>query len=1054
MKKVFCITIILLKCIFLNQLFANDYLFDSTYAFNGNIKSIYSHNGVNYIGGNFTKISYVSGYGTTVSTLDGTFSNNMPKINGRVNVAIPDGNGGFYIGGEFSKISNYERLGLAHIDANGQLTSFAPKVNMGFYPFVNDIILYSNKLYVAGSFEGINNTERKYLACLDLNGNLTSWNPIVNDEVFTLSAYNNNIYFGGNFTSVNGIARYFGASVSVNGSINDWNPQANNIINTIKTYKGKIYLGGSFTKIQNTTANRFAIMYPDGSLENLSLSFNNAVDAINFYQEKVYVGGRFTKVNNTYRNYLVALDTNGSISNWNPNPNAKVSVVDCDSNGVYIGGSFSLVANQVRSSFAYISHSGNLTNWNPNANSTGLTIAQSNSNVFIGGIFNGLGGFDRNYLVAIDTLGQILDWNPNPNNEIYSIFGDSSSVFISGSFSKVGNINISKFATINGITGELTDFRPTINGYTYSMLFFKDRIILAGSFSKINNQNRYNIAAFDRNGNLLDFAPEFNSSIFAMDNDGANIYVGGFFTQINGQDRNMIACIDTAGNLAAFNPIVDNAIISLKYLKDKIYIGGWFNNVMGSPRSKFAVINKNGTLSPLAPNPNNTIWSILTFTKPFDVVYLGGDFSTIFNQPLKNLVAIDANGGLIPWYPNPDKTVYTLSSSGSQVYAGGLFSAIDNTLSPNFAILHTYYISPGQPTLISPIDNSTKVQVLSRFDWTATEYTSSYRVQFSTNTTFTNLVLDTIIPINYLAFDNIKLLYNTKHYWRVRSLNSEGQSAWSTAWAFTTRIAPPLAPILLTPLNSTIDIAYGQLFSWDASATTAESFQIQYSTDNTFSNIVSSDSAIHQSSISIPDDLLQPLQTYWWRVRGINESGPGEWTNSWYFTTAEFFTQNIALKAGWNLISSNILPVNDSLEKIFENVADKILIIKNGSGKVYIPQFGINSIGKWNKLDGYRVYSLAATSLNILGYMINPSTSTYSLKAGWNQISYIRSSEMIANDAFQSLVDMDLLSIVKDEKGKTYIPEYGINQIGNLIPGRSYIIYVKAATNFNYPANN
>lgn len=1054
MKKVSIVLILLFNILLYFKSYSNDYLFDSTYAFNGTIKSIYNQNGVNYIGGSFDKISYITGFGTIVDNTAGAFSNNFPKINGRVNVAISDGNGGFYLGGEFTKIGSYDRLGLAQIDANGQLTNFAPKVNLGNYPFVYDMVINNNKIYVSGSFEGINNTSRKYIASMDLNGNLTNWNPIVNDEVFSLDVHNNVIYFGGNFTSVNSQTRYFGAAVDNNGTLLDWNPQANNNIRTIKVNNGKIYIAGSFTKIQNVVANRLVAMYPDGTILNNFPSFNNIIETISFYQNKIYIGGRFTKVNNLYRYYLAAIDTNGTILDWNPQADAKVNIIECDDSGVYVGGSFTNIAYQRRSSFAYISHTGILSNWNPNANSTGLAIALSNSKVFIGGLFNGLGGYERNHLVAIDSVGKVLNWNPNPNGDVYSVFGDNNSIYISGVFSKVGNSNISRFASLNVNSGEPNNFRPNIDGYVYSLIKYHDRIVIAGSFSKINGQTRTSIAAFDNDGNLMSFAPQINSSIFSMDNDGPNLYIGGFFTNVNGVERNKLACIDTAGVLQSFNPDVDNAIISLKYFKDKIYIGGWFETVAGQYRSKFAAINKNGTLTSLAPNPNNAVWSILTYSQPFDVIYIGGDFTSIFNQSISNLAAIDANGGLIPWYPNPDKSVFALSSSSTQVYAGGLFLSLENTLSPNFAILNTYNINPGKPSLVSPIDNSIKVPVKSRFDWTATEYTSSYKIQFSTDNLFANILLDSIVPINYLEIKNLVLNYDSKIYWRVRSLNSGGQSPWSNIWSFTTRIAPPLAPQLSLPVDNSIDISFGQKFEWDGSATTAESYQIQYSNESNFETITASDSAISSSFKTIPDVLMQPLKKHFWRVRGINESGPGTWSEVWSFTTAEFFVQQINMKVGWNLISSNILPNNDSLEKIFSQILDDVIIVKNQSGKVFIPEYNINSIGSWNILDAYQVYSKAVTSLNVLGYLVDPLNSTYQFKTGWNQISYLRNSPMDATIAFKSLVDAGILLMAKDGFGNVFIPDFEINQIGDLTPGKGFILYITSPTQFTYPANN
>ncbi len=255
-------------------------------------------------------------------------------------------------------------------------------------------------------------------------------------------------------------------------------------------------------------------------------------------------------------------------------------------------------------------------------------------------------------------------------------------------------------------------------------------------------------------------------------------------------------------------------------------------------------------------------------------------------------------------------------------------------------------------------------------------------------------------------------------------------------------------------MDNSTDIVFGQLFEWSGITTTAESYQIQFSDDSNFTIIVASDSALSNSVRTIPDILMQPLNTFFWRVRGINESGPGAWSDAWSFTTAEFFTQQINMKIGWNLISSNILPNNDSLEKMFNLINDKILIVKNYAGGVYIPEYNINTIGKWNKLDGYKIYCNQVSSLNVVGYLIDPSQTNYNLKQGWNQISYIRSTPMDAAVAFKSLVDSGVLLIVKDETGKSYIPDYNINTIGNLVPGKAYILFLTSASQFNYPPNN
>lgn len=1034
--------------------YSANFLLDSTYAFNGTIKSIHTVNGVNYIGGGFTKISLISGYATKVDKNNGSFDHNFSKINGRVNVIIPDGKGGFFLGGEFTKIGNVIRNRLAHFDSLGHLTSFAPNVNMGAYPFVYDIKLHNNLLYISGSFLGVNNTSRTYVACLDLNGNLTNWNPRVNDEVFTINASDSVIYFGGNFQSVNNQDRYYGAAVDLNGNLTSWDPQSNNSIRTIDIKDNKIYIGGNFTRIKGIVRNRFAVMSEDGFLEDFAPDFNNIIEKITHFNNDIYVGGRFTKVNNTYRPFLCAFDSNNNLTNFNPELNAKVNNIVVDTTGVFICGSFSQVNYTNRSSFAHIKFDETLSDWNPNANSTGLAICPSNDFIFIGGIFNGLGGYDRNYIAAFDLNGNILDWDPKLNSDVYSIFSRDSLIFISGMFTRINNLNITKFAALKSSNASVVNLKHTFNGFVNSLVNYNDKFIIAGSFTKIDTITRNYIAAFDNDFNLLELNFNIDAQIFTMDNINDVLYIGGFFTKVNNQTRNFIAAVDTLGNLQSWNPIVNNAVLTIDCFKNNIFIGGWFDKINNQVRNRIARFNFDGSLNAFAPNPNNTVWSIISTSEPYDMIYLGGDFTKVSGQTISSLAAMDINGILIPWTPNPDKSVYTLSSTPNRLFAGGLFQSIENTMIPNYSILAVYSIAPTTPSLVSPTNNSQNISLKSKFDWTTSLYTSNYRIQFSLNNNFDTLLFDTTVSFNYFKFEQIRLLFDTIHYWRVRAQNSNSYSSWSEVWTFRTKFGPPTAPILIAPIDSTTEVPFGYNFNWDTTATNSESFQIQFSNNSDFENIIHNDSNLKVNNYPLPTAQFQPNTRYYWKVRGINESGEGMWSEVFTFVIKDYIYQKIQLKVGWNQISSYILPTNDSIKVIFKNIKNNIQIVKNSTGKSYIPQFNVDNIIKWNYLSGYYVYCKIAQDLNIYGEILVPDSINYNLLNGTNLISYIRTTPMQIETALNDLIQAGKLVMVKDQSGKVFVPQYGINQIRNMIPGQSYNIYLNSPTIFSYPPND
>ena len=62
------------------------------------------------------------------------------------------------------------------------------------------------------------------------------------------------------------------------------------------------------------------------------------------------------------------------------------------------------------------------------------------------------------------------------------------------------------------------------------------------------------------------------------------------------------------------------------------------------------------------------------------------------------------------------------------------------------------------------------------------------------------------------------------------------------------------------------------------------------------------------------------------------------------------------------------------------------------------------------------------------------------LLSGWNIIGYYLKNSQDAAATFESIID--ILSIVKNNAGEVYWPEFGFNGIGDLIPGQGYQVLV------------
>ena len=92
---------------------------------------------------------------------------------------------------------------------------------------------------------------------------------------------------------------------------------------------------------------------------------------------------------------------------------------------------------------------------------------------------------------------------------------------------------------------------------------------------------------------------------------------------------------------------------------------------------------------------------------------------------------------------------------------------------------------PAQPTLISPDNGATGIDLTSTFTWDNAQGAETYHIQIADNDAFNNLLVDEsgIANTNYVA---TLADYEITYYWRVMASNSIGDSDWSAVWSFTT----------------------------------------------------------------------------------------------------------------------------------------------------------------------------------------------------------------------------------------------------------------------------
>jgi hypothetical protein len=146
--------------------------------------------------------------------------------------------------------------------------------------------------------------------------------------------------------------------------------------------------------------------------------------------------------------------------------------------------------------------------------------------------------------------------------------------------------------------------------------------------------------------------------------------------------------------------------------------------------------------------------------------------------------------------------------------------------------------------------------------------------------------------------------------------------------------------------------------------------------------------------------------------------------------------QVISLNAGWNGISSFILPDNAAIEHIFLPATQSLVIAQNFDG-VYWPSEGLNTLLNWNPQTGYAVKAISDAQLLISGQ--KPENPTLTLGQGWSFLPVLNECSFVVEDLFAPASGQ--LAIVKEVAGpKVYWPSFGINNLLIVEPGKAYMV--------------
>ncbi len=273
-----------------------------------------------------------------------------------------------------------------------------------------------------------------------------------------------------------------------------------------------------------------------------------------------------------------------------------------------------------------------------------------------------------------------------------------------------------------------------------------------------------------------------------------------------------------------------------------------------------------------------------------------------------------------------------------RVSATNTYGTSDWSIVWNYSTIGTV---PNAPFLLTPNNGLTNVSLTTKISWDESTFATSYTLQVSENSSFTNFVFNqsglTTTSISISGLSNTKI-----YYWRINATNSYGTSGWSNTWSFRTLLT---APELSLPINEAIDISPYPTFSWD-SIEEAESYTLQISMDSSFSSFVYNESKLTAVSRQISG--LTSFTKYYWRVNAENSFGPSVWSDTRSFTVSSYFYKGLTygnqaiyhplyviLNGGFDMIQVGNkrdiknFPYKIAITNIWRNISDPFTPINN-----------------------------------------------------------------------------------------------------------------------------
>ena len=171
-------------------------------------------------------------------------------------------------------------------------------------------------------------------------------------------------------------------------------------------------------------------------------------------------------------------------------------------------------------------------------------------------------------------------------------------------------------------------------------------------------------------------------------------------------------------------------------------------------------------------------------------------------------------------------------------------------------------------------------------------------------------------------------------------------------------------------------------------------------------------------------------------------------------STVTDLVQDIPLTSGWTWFSTNLTLIPDTINDVLSslNPAEDDYIKNQTQYAQYFTDQWVGSLTTMDNTNMYKINLTEAQTLEIIGELRDPLTTTFTYTSGWNWLGYIPHVSMSVNHALSERTNITG-DFIKNQNGYAFYVDASTGWIGSLRfmnPGEGFMLYANAGGSFEY----